>query len=190
MTGRGSWLRRLLRACDGIALIEFAFVAPVLSFMLLGGIEVGRYVLLNQKLSRVAISTSDLVSRAKVASIQDIDQVFAAAGYSMQPFALGGKGIIHISSVSTDTNPTPNPTLDWQLSGSGTASHTSSVGIAVGASATPPNGFTMDPDQNIIVVEVFYDYVPFIFSGVVEAKTIRQVALHHPRLVPLNELKP
>lgn len=190
LTGLASGWRHFLRACDGVTLIEFSLVAPMLGFLLLGGIEVGRYVLLNQKLSRVAISTSDLVSRARVASQGDIDQVFAAAGHSMRPFELGGDGVIHITSISTDGNPTPVPRMDWQLSGSGTATHASRIGTTVGQPATPPNGFTMDPDRNIIVVEVFFDYEPFLFAGVVDAKTIRQVAMHRPRLVALNELRP
>lgn len=190
MSGLGSRLRRFLRACEGVALVEFALVAPLLGVMLLGGIEVGRYVLLNQKLSRVAIGTSDLVSRAQVASIGDMNQVFAAAGYSMQPFALGADGVIHISSISTDGNPTPVPTMDWQLSGAGTATHASRVGTTVDQPATPPNGFVMDPDRNIIVVEVFFDYEPFIFAGVIKPKTIRQVAMHRPRLVALDQLRP
>lgn len=193
LAGRGSRLRRFLRACDGIALVEFALVAPLLGFLLLGGIEVGRYVLLNQKLNRAAISTSDLVSQAPVALIQDIDQVFAAVGQTMQPFALGAKGIVFITSVSSEDNPAAIPRVDWQLSGSGTASHVSQVGSSspgMGPPANLPNGFTLDQNQNIIIVELFYDYQPFIFGGVVEAKTIRQVALHRPRMVALNDLKP
>ena len=47
----------------------------------------------------------------------------------------------------------------------------------------------MDRDQNIIVVELFHDYQPFVFAGVAKTKTVRHVAMHRPRLVPLKELK-
>ncbi len=195
-SGRGPLraLRRLCRACEGVSLIEFAMMAPIITFLMLGGIETGRYVLLQQKLSRLAISTSDLMSRAQAATVEDIEQVFAAAEYSMQPFALGEDGIIYITSVTSDDNPGAQPRVDWQQSGGGTASHASQVGSPPngngnGPPANLPDGFELEPDQNIIVVEVYYDYTPFFFDGVMEPKTVGQRALHRPRLVPLNELR-
>ncbi|MDJ0610441.1 MAG: TadE/TadG family type IV pilus assembly protein [Kiloniellales bacterium] len=185
-------LRRLCRGSEGVSIIEFAMMAPVLTFLLLAGIEMGRYVLLQQKLSRLAISTSDLMSRAQAATVDDIEQVFAAAEYSMTPFKLDAEGIIHITSVTSDDNPGATPRVDWQQSGGGTASHPSKVGKVVNGNGPPaklPDGFELEPDQNIIVVEVYYDYTPFFFDGVMQPKTIGQIALHRPRLVPLNELK-
>ena len=182
-------LRRLCRGSEGVSIIEFAMMAPVLTFLLLAGIEMGRYVLLQQKLSRLAISTSDLMSRAQAATVDDIEQVFAAAEYSMTPFKLDAEGIIHITSVTSDDDVTATPRVDWQQSGAGAASHGSRVGSAEGAPAKLPDGFELDPDQNIIVVEVYYDYTPVFFDGVMQPKTIGQIALHRPRLVPLNELK-
>ncbi|MDJ0610438.1 MAG: hypothetical protein QNJ67_15790, partial [Kiloniellales bacterium] len=117
-------------------------------------------------------------------------QVFAAAEYSMTPFKLDAEGIIHITSVTSDDDVTATPRVDWQQSGAGAASHGSRVGSAEGAPAKLPDGFELDPDQNIIVVEVYYDYTPVFFDGVMQPKTIGQVALHRPRLVPLNDLKP
>ena len=190
-SGRGPLraLRRLCRACEGVSLIEFAMMAPVITFLMLGGVETGRYVLLQQKLSRLAISTSDLMSRAQAATVEDIEQVFAAAEYSMQPFALGEDGIIYITSVTSDDDVAAIPRVDWQRSGGGTLSHASQVGSTEGSPATLPDGFDLEPDQNIIVVEVYYDYTPFFFDGVMQPKTVGQRALHRPRLVPLNELK-
>ena len=41
-------LHRFIRGRDGVAIVDFALVAPLLVFLLLGSMEIGRYVLLNQ----------------------------------------------------------------------------------------------------------------------------------------------
>lgn len=188
VSGLASGLKRFVRGRDGVAIVDFALIVPVLVFLLLGAMEVGRYVLLNQKLSRVAISTSDLVSRAKHAVAADIDQVFAAVDYTLSPFNLGANGIVFVTSVSTDDP--PNPKISWQMSGGGTATYESSVGSKVGGAANLPSGFTMDVNQNIIIAEVFYNYQPFFFGKVISPKVIRHIGLHYPRLKPLRTLIP
>jgi Flp pilus assembly protein TadG len=188
--GLADRLRRLVRGRDGVALVDFALVLPLLLFLLLGCLEVGRYVLLNQKLSRAAIGTSDLVSQAKHAVVADIDQVFAATLHTMRPFTLGTDGVVVITSVSTDDTLPVTPTISWQMSGGGTAAFASKVGATVGQPANLPAGFTMEENQDIIIAEVFYDYQPFFFGQVVSPKVIRYVGLHHPRLGPLRTLIP
>ena len=189
-TGLARRLHRFLRGRDGVAIVDFALVVPVLVFLLLGAMEVGRYVLLNQKLSRLAISTSDLTSQAKHAVVADINQIFAAAKYTMRPFDIGTRGLVFITSVSTDDTVPITPTVDWQMSGGGTGTFTSQVGTATGATATLPPNFTMDANQNIIIAEVFYTYQPFFFGKVISPKVIRQIGLHYPRLRPLQTLIP
>ena len=61
-------LRKLLGDRSGNILIELAVAMPLLTTIALGGIEVSRLVLINQKLDRVAASTSDLVAQAETIS--------------------------------------------------------------------------------------------------------------------------
>ncbi len=186
----GGGVRRFIHGRDGVAIVDFALVVPVLVFLLLGSMEVGRYVLLNQKLSRVAISTSDLMSQAKHAVVADVNQIFAAAEYTMSPFELGDDGLVFITSVSTDDSDPVEPEIAWQMSGGGTGTFTSQVGTVEGTPATLPGTFEMEENQNIIIAEVFYTYEPFFFGQVIEPKTIRQIGLHYPRLRPLHDLIP
>ena len=173
-----------------MAIVDFALVVPILVFLLLGSMEIGRFVLLNQKLSRVAISSSDLMSQAKHAVVDDVNQIFAAAQYTMSPFDLGDEGIVFITSVSTDDSDPVSPEISWQMSGGGSGTFISQVGTGEGTAATLPNGFTMEQEQNIIIAEVYYSYQPFFFSQVIKPKTIRQIGLHFPRLRPLHDLIP
>ena len=190
VAGLAIGLRRFVHGRDGVAIVDFALVVPVLVFLLLGAMEIGRYVLLNQKISRVAISSSDLMSQAKHAVVADVNQIFAAASYTMNPFELGDEGMVFITSVSTDDTLPITPRISWQMSGGGTGTFTSEVGTVEGTPATLPGTFTMEENQNIIIAEVYYTYEPFFFGKVIQPKTIRQIGLHFPRLRPLHDLIP
>lgn len=189
-TGASPRLRlgRFARGREGVAIVDFAMVAPMLVMLLLGGIEVGRLALLNQKLSRVTTSVSDLVARSEVVTEADIDQVFVAAQMSMRPFAIGSQGMIFVSSVSTAANPN-DPRINWQREGGGTASATSKVGNE-GGPATLPHNFVMVANRNVIIAEFFYRYEPFFFDSFFEAKDMRHFAVHRPRLGALNSVTP
>lgn len=180
--------RRIRRDEDGSMLIELAFAMPLVAALLLGGVEVGRYVLLHQKLDRVASSTADLVSQAEKVSTADIQNVFDAAEYVAAPFDLSTSGTVIVSSI---TNPlgSADSIVNWQQTGAGTATAASRLGTA-GGPATLPDGFTLADGETIIVAEVFYDYAPWLFSGYTSTREIYEMALYRPRYGGLTMLSP
>jgi Flp pilus assembly protein TadG len=177
----------LLSASGGSALAEFALVLPVLVLLLLGGVEIGRYVLLQQKLSRLAANASDLTSRAETLTTKDLDQVMEAAQHIVRPFDLDVGGVVVISSVGRDG--TQGPRVNWQRSGPGAAVATSAIGQA-GQTARLPQGFVLREDQDVIVAEVFYSYTPFFFGQVTEPQEIYHLAVQRPRFGSLAQLEP
>ena len=169
----------------GSVFTEFAVAMPVLIILILGGVEVGRYVLLHQKLNRLAATTSDLVSQAQSISQADLDQIFLAANEVMSPFELGAEGVVIVSSVSaTGGNP---PEIDWQSSGGGSGAGSSSIGSSGGA-ANLPAGFTVRDGENVIVAEVIFDFTPEFFPDVVSATQIAHHAINRPRFGSLSTL--
>lgn len=185
-----SRLARFLRGGEGVAAIEFAMMVPFLAVALLGTIEVGRLMLLHQKISRVTTQVSDLVSQVETVTEEDIVQVFMAAENSMSPFNIGDQGLIFVSSVSTGTNAS-DPRINWQREGGGTYSTYSETGN-VGGSADLPYGFTMLANRNVIVAEFFYRYEPFFFETPIiktfQPTDIRRFSVHRPRLGALNTI--
>ncbi len=186
--GIGRRLALFIRGREGVSLMEFALILPIFLVLVFGGMEFGRYILLNQQLSRVAVSTGDLVSQAKKVTEDDIAQIFVAAEISVAPFELGVNGAIVVSSIGTEDAPV-EPKVLWQHVGAGTAVVKSSVG-GVGLPANLPQGFEMRKDQNVIVAEVFYDYEPFFFGGILPTQKVYHFALHRPRLKPLLAVEP
>jgi Flp pilus assembly protein TadG len=179
-------LKRLFKDRSGNALIETAFVMPILVLIILGGVEISRYVLLNEKLDSVAASIGDLVAQAETISATDVDNLFEAAKFVIKPFSLGDNGAVMVSSVgATDGDP---PTVRWRRSGGGALSVTSELG-AVGANATLPAGFTVPSGDSTIVAEVFYDYTPWLLSSVTSPPRLYHRAMFRPRFGALTTLE-
>lgn len=173
---------------SGASLIEMAFAMPILVTLLLGGVEIARYVLLHQKLDRVSSSIADLVSQAETISVPDLQNIFDAAQFVAKPFDLPASGTVIVSSISNPIG-SPSTRVNWQKSGAGNIPATSQVGTAGGA-ATLPAGFTVADGQTIIIAEVFFDYVPWILGDFTSANQIYHRALFRPRYGGLTNLSP
>ncbi|MEM7172734.1 MAG: TadE/TadG family type IV pilus assembly protein [Pseudomonadota bacterium] len=176
--------RRFWRERRGAAMVEFAFMAPVLALLALGGAEAGRYVLAQQKVSRMASNISDLTSREPQLSNQDIDQVFDAAEFIMSPFSVGGNTIVIISSVSKDADGDP-VLVNWQRSGAGSMADPSRIGVP-GGNATLPNGVDLRAGQDAIIAESFYSYEPLVGSDIFNDTVMYSVAMTAPRFGALT----
>lgn len=179
--------RRLFSENKGVALVEFGLVLPLVALLITGGIEISRFVLLNQKISRLAANSADLVGRIQVLVEADVTQIFGAAQFITQPFALGSDGVIIISSI--DKQPGFPATVAWQRSGAGTASKSSTVGVQ-GANATMPGGFTMVDFQDVLVAEVFFRYTPIIFSNIISPRDLYYFSIQRPRFGSLTTILP
>lgn len=164
----------------GSVLVEAAVVFPILVTLLMGGIEAGRYIMLEQKLSRIASNAGDLVARAETFTAADVNQVFASVSYIVKPFSLDDQGLVVISSVTRPTG-VANPQVTWQYEGAGSASKTSQIGIP-GGSVTLPGTLTLAEGDTVIVAEIFYDYQPFFVFGLFfDSREIHHQAFYRPR---------
>jgi Flp pilus assembly protein TadG len=180
-------LGRLRRDQSGSSLIELGFAMPVLVTLLLGGVEIARYVLLHQKLDRVASSIADLVSQSETVSVADLQNIFDAAQYVAKPFDLPGEGAVIVSSISNPLGSAATK-VNWQQTGAGSIPATSQVG-APGGAATLPTGFSVADGQSIIIAEVFFDYTPWILGNFTNVGQIYHRALFRPRYGGLTMLQ-
>lgn len=179
--------RALMRCAAGNVAVEFALAVPVLLFLMLGTAEMGRFVLLHQKVERVAMTISDLVARAETISESQIDDIFTAAGQVAAPFDLASLGVVIVSSVTNSDG--SGPVIAWQRSGGGSYSASSKLG-AEGETPTLPTGFQVREGETAIISEVYYDFSPFLSELIVEPQVIYRNAHHRPRLGTLEEIEP
>jgi Flp pilus assembly protein TadG len=171
---------------DGNVAVEFALSLPVLMLLMLGSAEMARFVILHQKIDRVAVTMSDLVARAETISESELDDIFIAADQVAEPFDLANLGIVIVSAVTNDDG--TGPIVAWQRSGAGSASHASQIGTE-GDPATLTADFEVREGETAIIAEVFYDFEPFLSELIVEPQTLYRRAHHRPRLGTLEEIE-
>jgi Flp pilus assembly protein TadG len=180
----GHWIQRFVKDRRGTLAIETAMAIPVLATLVLSGVEVTRYVLLNQKIERASSTMADLVSQAEALSEADLVSLFNATGFVVDPFDLAADGRIIVSSISRTG--TASAHVNWQR-GFGGGSGSSAFGVE-GGNAVLPVGFVVRDGESIVVGEAFFDYTPIFTGGVVGNTTVYNSAVLRPRFGNLTSL--
>lgn len=182
-----AWRRFLqfLKARDGLATLELAISMPFLIAMLLGSVEVTRYVLIAQKLEKISFTLSDIVAQSTNTTTAQLNVIAGAAAQIMNPYTFNTNGYIIISSVTKTGSSAP--VVSWQYGGGGTWTQASRVG-QVNKTANIPGNFTMVDKDNVIFAEVFYNYQPLLAGVIFSNKTIYKMNLFKPRLGTLSTL--
>jgi len=178
--------RRLMRDRKGSLAIEMAMAMPILAGLLLSGIEVTRFVLLNQKIERASATMADLVSQADTLAEGDLGNLFLASGYVVEPFNLSGDGRIIVSSIGKLG--TANAMVNWQRT-FGAGSGSSAFGTEGGAAVLPAN-FMVRDGESIIVAEAFYNFVPVFSGAVINSTILSRYSILRPRFGSLATLLP
>ena len=187
-------LRRLARDESAVALIEFAYVLPILTTLGLGGVEVANYSIVNMRVSQMAVSLADNASRAKqeiVAGVPhmreyDVNETFAATVLQSDALDIKAHGRMILSSL--EVNSSGGQWIHWQRC-YGNANYKSSYGkqddgkTGTSFAGMGPTGrkVTAESGFAIMFAEVVYDYQPLVFDKFIPTKTIRKVAAMYVR---------
>ena len=183
-------LRQLRRDDSGLALVEFAFAAPLLLIIITGGAELANYFITSMRISALALQVADNASRigegdplaAKKISESQINDLLVGATMQGGGLNIGGtysekqaagaaltkkKARIIISSLEPDTaNPGKN-FIRWQRCYGQATEYTpkyGTVGTSSGSNMTgmgPAGRQAFAPTgTGVIFVEVHYRYEP------------------------------
>jgi hypothetical protein len=94
------FLGRLRRDEHGLAFIEFAFMAPILLFLTLGGLELANYALTHLKVNQIAMTVADNAGRVTTGIDEaNVYELFAGAGVIGESMDFEGHGRIVLSSL-------------------------------------------------------------------------------------------
>ena len=151
-------LRSFFRNSSAVAAIEFAVILPVLILVLLGTIEITRYVMINQKIVTTASNISSYVSQMRIpeGSTAPLNKNLINAYYSLiEPFDASNGGFI-VTSVSRK-EVDGDVTINWQQKFNTTAISDVPDNLGTITSSLLPLDDN-DPTDTLIVVEVFYNY--------------------------------
>jgi Flp pilus assembly protein TadG len=191
--GRGAVRRRVARGIDvlrdrrGNALVEVALVFPILVLLLIGGVEMARYILLAQKLDKAAVTVADLVAQEKELTEGQLSDLFTSVNFVLDPYAINSNGAVFISSVKRNIGDA-TPRVAWQRKGVGTMGVSSTLGPQ-NQPATLPASMSLREDESVIIAEVFYQFTPFWAPEIVAPGRLFFQAAFRPRRSIEVELK-
>ena len=182
--------KKLRASEEAVALIEFAYMLPILLILGLGGVELVNIAMVNTRLSQMAIALSDNASRVKAnvggaITIReaDINDVFYAVETTGQTINFKQHGRAILSSL--ETNASKGQWVRWQRC-YGDLPYTPVFGrLDDGKTGTsyagmgPSDGkVTVEPEEAIMYVEIVYDYQPMWFSGFGPIRMVKNAAFY------------
>lgn len=173
-----SILRRFARSEQGVTLAEFAIMMPVLTTLLMGGVDVARLAYLDQKLDRAASTVADMVSQGQTITTAQMTDIFNSVSPIMDPFPVA-PGLIIVTSVAATGGAAP--AIEWQQSGGGSLVVNSAIGRP-GQTPALPTGFVVRDGETVIIGESFYNFTPLFLPALFLPAQIYHRAMYRPRL--------
>ena len=186
--------QRLARCASGVAMVEFAFTAPLLLSMGLLGAETAFFVVTHLRISQVAMQVADNASRigetdmlvARLVSERDVNDVFVGAEKYGENFRLFNRGRVILSSLQR--NSSGGQWIAWQRC-RGAKVFNSSFGVqGTGATGTSFTGMGPTGQQiqasagtAVMFVEVAFDYEALTPFTLYNGREIRYTAAFNIR---------
>jgi len=161
-------IRRFRDDRRGVAIIEFALLAPILVTLYLGSVELTLAFQAQQRLAHLAQAMADMASQNRTITTAEIDDILAAGtvmAHPLSPAPLGQR----IASVTAGAGGAL--TVDWQRSRQYTAP----------GAPTTPSGY-LAANESVIVADVTYDYTPVFTLILPQTIRFERRAYLRPRL--------
>lgn len=165
-----SALRGLWRAKDGLAAVEFAFLAPVMVALFLGSIELTDALACEQKVTGMASTAADLIAQETAVATSDVSNVFAAINSIVYPYPTSGLKIVITSLVD---NGSGGGKVAWSCAQNTTA-RTANSTVVVPAGVIVSGG-------SVILTEVTYPYASLVHKYLSTSTNMSSTFYARPR---------
>lgn len=172
-------IENLRENTSGVAMVEFAFSAPIVLSMGLLGAETANYTITHMQMSQLAMQVADNASRVGESSVltarrvfeNDINETFVGGEKLGDSFDIYAQGRVIISSLQQNSD--NGQWIAWQrcrgaknfVSKYGTEG-TGATGTSFPGMGEPSNRITASPGTAVMFVELSYTYealTPFDF---------------------------
>ena len=181
---------RITHARDGLATIEFAFVAPFMVLIMLGAADISFFLRAKLRLDTAATSLAQITTQYTQLYPGDFPDLFKIAQLAAGSVVVSGQ--VGATIISGITNVSGTQTIAWQQI-SPSSTFVSQFG-AVNTTPLLPAKYVLPIGATLVVTEVFTNWAPWNFAAAVigPAGTIpvNSVALFQPRLAPLDSITP
>ncbi len=170
-------LSRFRRAEQGMVLVEFAMVLPIMALMYVGGVAVTQGVIANRQVTILSHSLGDLAAQSTYIAATDAAADFGAAAAILSPFSASAT-ILRMRFSSVKITNKNHACVEWSYAPSGSA-FVRAPGQNV--DTVVPTAFRSAADTWLIMPEVEYDYTPIIGQGMTGTITMKQSFFLSPR---------
>ena len=183
---RSARLRRFAHDCEGVAVVEFALIAPVLILLYFGLAQLGLGLTAQRRVSHAASAVGDLAAQADVIDDDDRNNIFAASTTMIQPFDAGPLQL-RITSMTVQDGKTG--LVNWsEVKSPGQADLPVIACKAV--IATIPTDLPVVKGDNLIMAEAVYRYhSPISYLMASDYKFAPKVYLPPRRNAPVQRVK-
>jgi Flp pilus assembly protein TadG len=103
---RSPILRRFRTESRGVAIVEFAMLAPLMILLYVGMAELVQGLMAERKSSHAASAIGDLVAQSEEVTVGELNQIFQIAQVIIEPFPTNGIQL-RVSSVRVDEQDVP-----------------------------------------------------------------------------------
>lgn len=154
----------------GVAMVEFALIAPVLLILLVAAYQLSAMIFVQRKVTVTARTIADLTAQSQVVLPSDLDTILNASQQVMSPFAVN-QGTYVVSQIGVDTN--GNATVTWSRG-------LNTPALAKGAAYALPATIKQN-DTSLIVADATYRYTPSFGAALISGLTLRDRSIMWPR---------
>ncbi len=154
---------------SGVSAVEFALLLPVLILLLFGSIEVTQAVTTKRKVTLVASSVADLVSRVDKVNDAEMTNIFDAGKAIITPYDANILRTV-VSSVVIDPNGAAS--VAWSKARNGSPRS---------QPPTLPKDLVV-PNTSLVVSEVSYSYTPVLGYVITGSLNLAETFYLRPRV--------
>jgi Flp pilus assembly protein TadG len=170
MSARSTSIRRFSEDGRGVAIVEFAMLAPLLILFYIGMAEICQGLMAERRTHHATSAIGDLVAQAAQVNATEVGEVFMIGGVIFEPYPTEGRLRLRVSSVKVDPQGVPKVTWsearDWTERGQQSVVDLPEVPSSGGGSAD-----FLRPGESAIMAEAEYEFVtPFseLFSWLIQ----------------------
>ena len=164
-------LVRLCRDERGVALVEFAYVLPILLLMYLGGYQLTDALSCNRKVTITARVVADLTTQNASVTTSQVNTILNASSTVLAPYSVSN-ALVRVTELTTDSN--GNTTVTWSMDNRG-------GGLVANTSYVLPTKIKA-VSSSIIMSEVAYSYKPIVTFSVIQPLTLSDKIFMYPRV--------
>lgn len=154
---------RWVRETSATAMMETVILFPVLLTILMGCFDIGRGIVLNQKVIGASQVMADLVARYRNVDMDLMDDIVAAGRMALEPSSTVPFGYDIVSVV---LNSHGNPEILWRITQNTNPNDTAVDSVRALGSA----------GDGVIIVTTTYQYTPNFSNFLVDTIDMREVA--------------